>query len=66
MIRWIAASFLFLLLLSCTPPDAGENRIVIWHQMRPDEQSILHRQLDRYMKAHMCLTPVASTAFHMA
>ena len=52
MIRWIAASFLFLLSLSCTPPDAGENRIVIWHQMRPDEQSILHRQLDRYMKAH--------------
>ncbi len=52
MPRWFAASLLFLILLSCTPPDAGENRIVIWHQMRPDEQSILHRQLDRYMQGH--------------
>jgi maltose-binding protein MalE len=47
-------SFLLFLALafSCAPPHAGENRIVIWHQMRPDEQSILHRQLDRYMQAH--------------
>jgi len=40
------------LLFACTPPDVGENRIVIWHQMRPDEQAILHRQLGRYMQAH--------------
>lgn len=28
------------------------NRIVIWHQMRPDEQVVLHRQLARYVQAH--------------
>jgi maltose-binding protein MalE len=28
------------------------NRIVIWHQMRPDEQVILQRQLNRFMTRH--------------
>ncbi len=28
------------------------NRILIWHQMRPDERDVLQRQIDRYMKAH--------------
>lgn len=28
------------------------DRVVIWHQMRPDEQAILQRQLARYMERH--------------
>jgi len=36
-------------LISCTQ-GAPENRLVIWHQMRPDERQILEKQLDRYMR----------------
>ncbi|MEX2117825.1 MAG: extracellular solute-binding protein [Bacteroidota bacterium] len=49
----MARNFLVsLALLACNPSQNDENRIVIWHQMRPDEQTILHRQLQRYMDAH--------------
>ena len=34
--------------VSCTR-TAPENRLVIWHQMRPDERDILRTQLGRYM-----------------
>lgn len=27
-------------------------RVLIWHQMRPDERDVLQRQIDRYMKLH--------------
>lgn len=33
---------------SCTQHTENTNRIVIWHQMRPDEREILQRQLRRY------------------
>lgn len=36
-------------LASCTQ-SAPENRLVIWHQMRPDERQILEKQLDRYTR----------------
>ena len=45
----------FLLIVGtngCFRREESNDRIVIWHQMRPDEQSILHRQLARYMKLH--------------
>jgi maltose-binding protein MalE len=41
-----------LLLAGCSQRQENEKRIVIWHQMRPDEQVILHRQLARFMEAH--------------
>lgn len=46
-----------IILLGCAPRQ-DDNRIVIWHQMRPDEQSILNRQLKRYMDANPGLTVV--------
>lgn len=36
----------------CARHDASADRLVIWHQMRPDEQAVLHRQLLRYMQKH--------------
>ncbi|MGA3244441.1 MAG: extracellular solute-binding protein [Bacteroidota bacterium] len=36
----------------CSRREADANHIVIWHQMRPDEQVVLHRQLVRYMESH--------------
>ena len=36
----------------CSQNRGNANRIVIWHQMRPDEQVVLHRQLARYMESH--------------
>ncbi len=39
-------------LCGCGRHEEPKNRIVIWHQMRPDEQSVLHRQLVRYMELH--------------
>ena len=45
-----ASSLMMLGLFSCKPPQEQENRIVIWHQMRPDEQEILKKQLKRYMQ----------------
>jgi len=41
-----------LILSGCSRHDTEIDRIVIWHQMRPDEQVVLHRQLARYMKSH--------------
>lgn len=40
--------FSFLLVLSCSSRLHDPSRIVIWHQMRPDEREILQRQLNRY------------------
>lgn len=37
-----------LTIVSCSR-TAPENRLVIWHQMRPDERQILRTQLERYM-----------------
>ncbi len=41
-----------LFALSCFGSRTDRNRVVIWHQMRPDERSILQRQLGRYMRDH--------------
>ena len=38
-------------LSGCTRQD-DPSRIVIWHQMRPDEQKILQRQLRQFMSRH--------------
>ncbi len=43
---------LFVLLQSCSTQSNPENRVVIWHQMRPDERAVLHKQLARYMQNH--------------
>ncbi|MFH0990027.1 MAG: extracellular solute-binding protein [bacterium] len=45
---------LFYLLLSagCTRRNDEAARIVLWHQMRPDEQKILQAQLARFQKIH--------------
>jgi maltose-binding protein MalE len=41
------------LIAGCRQPEiASPNRILIWHQMRPDERDVLQRQIDRYMKLH--------------
>ena len=44
-------------MISCSN-GAPENRIVIWHQMRPDEREILQNQLERYMRANPGLEAV--------
>ena len=50
---FLAAAFLLSLILAgCGPRRNDPNRVIIWHQMRPDEQVILQRQLARYMKLH--------------
>ena len=36
----------------CVRKSSGSIRVVIWHQMRPDEQVLLRRQVDRYMQSH--------------
>lgn len=47
---------LFLLLLTFFLCGCGvkkpANEIVIWHNMRPEEKSILQRQINEYMKIH--------------
>ncbi|MBF8296143.1 MAG: hypothetical protein HW389_2688 [Bacteroidetes bacterium] len=43
---------ILLALGGCSRRELTTNRIVIWHQMRPDEQVVLHRQLARYMEKH--------------
>lgn len=43
---------ILLALGGCSRHGESTNRIVIWHQMRPDEQVVLHRQLARYMEKH--------------
>ncbi|MCX6143240.1 MAG: extracellular solute-binding protein [Ignavibacteriales bacterium] len=45
-------SVLVLAMVGCGRKPDDPRRIVIWHQMRPDEQVILHRQLAGYMAAH--------------
>src|SRR3989338_1739773 len=52
--RFVLMSALVALVgLHCSKPEQSQSdRIVIWHQMRPDERDILHRQLQRYMSAH--------------
>ncbi|MCI0707151.1 MAG: extracellular solute-binding protein [Ignavibacteriae bacterium] len=42
----------FVSLLGCVNEDNDARRIIIWHQMRPDERSILQRQIGRYMEAN--------------
>jgi maltose-binding protein MalE len=45
-----------LLISGCGRRSERPDHLVIWHQMRPDEQVILHRQLARYMQAHPGVT----------
>lgn len=48
---FLIASFL-ISSLSCSGKEDQEEEVVIWHQMRPDEQNVLQRQLRRYMEQH--------------
>lgn len=51
MTTGLVRGFLLLLVLlpfGCGGRSVDPTRIVIWHQMRPDEREILRRQLDRY------------------
>jgi maltose-binding protein MalE len=52
LIPCFLSAVLIVSLSGCSKREESNDRIVIWHQMRPDEQSILHRQLARYMKVH--------------
>lgn len=45
----VAVAFLSL---ACARRGTDPSRIVIWHQMRPDEREILQRQLARYTSLH--------------
>jgi len=53
----ISVICVLILPLGCTP-HSDDNRIVIWHQMRPDEQTIMQRQLRRYMDANPGITVI--------
>ena len=48
----LLAGILAVVLITGCGRREDPNRIVIWHQMRPDEQVILQRQLDRFMTRH--------------
>lgn len=55
MLKTVSVFFfclLFVLLQSCSTQSNSGNRIVIWHQMRPDERAVLYKQLARYMQNH--------------
>lgn len=55
MLRTVSVSFLclfFILVQGCSTRSSQANRVVIWHQMRPDEGNILQRQITRYMREH--------------
>ena len=52
MICFVLQLAILLALGGCSRHEGMTNRIVIWHQMRPDEQVVLHRQLARYMETH--------------
>lgn len=47
--RLVLAGFL---LMGCGMENDNSTRIVIWHQMRPDEREVLQRQLNRYALQH--------------
>ena len=49
----VAVAFLSL---ACAGRGTDTSRIVIWHQMRPDERDILQKQLNRYQALHPNLT----------
>lgn len=42
----------FILVQGCSTQSSPAHRVVIWHQMRPDEGNILQRQITRYMREH--------------
>ena len=48
----LAALVALSILGGCARKGTTANRLVIWHQMRPDEEVVLHRQLARYMEKH--------------
>ncbi len=49
----VTGILLFLCVPGCKRSEiALPNRVLIWHQMRPDERDVLQRQLDRYMADH--------------
>jgi len=43
---------------ACRQKHSDSERIVIWHQMRPDERVILQRQLTRYMEVYSAIRVV--------
>lgn len=43
---------------ACRQKHSDSDRIVIWHQMRPDERMILQKQLRRFMEIHPAMSVV--------
>lgn len=43
------------LFIGCSSGPANEGRIVIWHQMRPDERAVLQGQIQRYLQSNLGL-----------
>lgn len=55
MLRTVSVFFFclfFTLVQGCSTQSSQASRVVIWHQMRPDEGNILQRQITRYMREH--------------
>lgn len=53
-LTFLAIGLLIVLvgLSGCGSRTNESDRVVIWHQMRPDERDILQRQIKRYMREH--------------
>lgn len=51
-LRYLLGLCILAVLSGCAGPRADSKRVVIWHQMRPDEQRVLQRQLARYISEH--------------
>lgn len=51
MLGIVVACFI-LSFVGCSNTSDNTKRVLIWHQMRPDERVILQRQIRRYMERH--------------
>ncbi len=53
----ILASAILITLFGCRQSEITlPKRVLIWHQMRPDERDVLQRQINRFMKLHPDIT----------
>lgn len=51
-LRLLLTFFSAIIFSACSHENRDANRVVLWHQMRPDERQILQRQLKRYAESH--------------
>ncbi len=58
LVAFAACVTVALGIAGCGPGTDDAHRVVIWHQMRPDERDVLQRQIDRYMSTHPGVTVV--------